>query len=157
MLTLAKEALSIPLVMFMSEAFSVPFLTLIKLCYTKAVEWSSLIPGPEAKSSSEITNPTPFTITYHFQPPTAKLELTMTAAVLPSGQYSPLVLYLCNPTLYEWKWTERKAFARLTVVASNLNQQWGILWQEPISKQEAKLSSEGHLTGAQPCFSSSSC
>ena len=34
MLTLAKEALSIPLVMSMSEAFSVPFFTLIKLCYT---------------------------------------------------------------------------------------------------------------------------
>ena len=48
----------------------------------------------------------------------------MTAAVLPSGQDSPLVFYLCNPTLYEWKWTERKAFARLTVVASNLNQHY---------------------------------
>ena len=45
-----------------SEAFSVPFYTLIKLCYTKAFEWSSLVPGPKAKSSSEITNPTSFTI-----------------------------------------------------------------------------------------------
>ena len=42
--------------MSVSEAFSVPFLTLIKLCYTKALEWSRLVPGPEAKSSSEITN-----------------------------------------------------------------------------------------------------
>ena len=51
--------------MSMSEAFSVPFLTLIKLCYTKALEWSSLVPDPEAKSSSsEITNPTSFTISY---------------------------------------------------------------------------------------------
>ena len=124
LLTLAKEALSIPLVMSMSEAFSVPFLTLIKLCYTKALKWSSLVPGPEAKSSSEITNPTQFTLSYHFQSPTARLELTTTGAVLPSGQDSPLVLYLCNPTLYEWKWTERKAFARLTVVASNLNQHY---------------------------------
>ena len=33
------------------------FFTLIKLCYTKALAWSSLVPGPEAKSSSsEITN-----------------------------------------------------------------------------------------------------
>ena len=46
----------------MSEAFSVPFYTLIKLCYTKA-EWSSLVPGPEVKSS-EITNLTLFTIRY---------------------------------------------------------------------------------------------
>ena len=45
----------------MSEAFSVPFLTLIKLCYTKALKWSSLVPGPEAKSPSlEIRNPTLF-------------------------------------------------------------------------------------------------
>ena len=40
-------------------------LTLIKPCYTKALEWSSLIPGPEAKSSSEILNPTSLTISYH--------------------------------------------------------------------------------------------
>ena len=30
--------------MFMSDAFSVPFHTLIKLCYTKTLEWSSLVP-----------------------------------------------------------------------------------------------------------------
>ena len=35
-----------------------------KLCYTKALEWSRLVPGPEAKSSSEIRNPTLFTISY---------------------------------------------------------------------------------------------
>ena len=29
---------SVPLLMSMSEGFSVPFLTLIKLCYTKALE-----------------------------------------------------------------------------------------------------------------------
>ena len=33
--TLARGALSVPLQMFMSEAFSAPFYTLIKLCYTK--------------------------------------------------------------------------------------------------------------------------
>ena len=42
--------------MSMSEAFSVPFHALIKLCYTKALKWSSLVPGPEAKSSLEIMN-----------------------------------------------------------------------------------------------------
>ena len=39
-----------------SEAFSVPFYTLIKLCYTKALEGSILFPGPKAKSFLEITN-----------------------------------------------------------------------------------------------------
>ena len=37
---------------------------LIKLCYTKALEWSSLVPGSETKSSLEIMNPTPFTVSY---------------------------------------------------------------------------------------------
>ena len=58
-------ALSIPLLMSMSEAFSVPFYTLLKLCYIKALEWSSLVPGPKAKSS-EITNPTSFTVRYQW-------------------------------------------------------------------------------------------
>ena len=62
LLTLARGAVSVPLLMSMSEAFSVPFDTLIKLCYTKALERSSLVPGPEAKSSLEITNPTWFTV-----------------------------------------------------------------------------------------------
>ena len=58
-------ALSVPLLMSMSEAFAVPYNTLIKLCYTKALEWSSLVPGPKVKSSSlEITNLTPFSINY---------------------------------------------------------------------------------------------
>ena len=43
--------------MSMSESLFVPFYTLVKLCYTKAFEWSSLVPGPEAKSSLEIMNP----------------------------------------------------------------------------------------------------
>ena len=62
---LARGTFSAPLLRSMSEAFSVPFVTLIKLCYKKALEGSSLVPGPEAKSSSEITNPTLFTISYH--------------------------------------------------------------------------------------------
>ena len=61
----SEGGLSIPLLMSMSEACSVPSYTLIKLCYTKALEWSSLVPCPEAKSSpSEITNPTPFPVSY---------------------------------------------------------------------------------------------
>ena len=44
---------------------SLSLFTLIKLCYTKALEWSSLVAGLDVKSSSEIMNPTPFTISYH--------------------------------------------------------------------------------------------
>ena len=55
-------ALSVPLLVSMSEAFSVPFYGLIKPCYTKALEWSSLVPGPKAKSSFEIRYPTSFTV-----------------------------------------------------------------------------------------------
>ena len=44
---------------------SVPCHTLIKLCYTKALEWPSLVPGPKAKSSLEITNLTPLTVSYY--------------------------------------------------------------------------------------------
>ena len=47
------------------RSFLCPLSTLIQLCYTKALEWPSLVPGPKAKSSSGITNPTPFTISYH--------------------------------------------------------------------------------------------
>ena len=64
LLKLARGVLSVCLLMSISEAFSVPFYTLIKLCYTKVFDWSSLIPGPEAKSSSEIINLTSFTISY---------------------------------------------------------------------------------------------
>ena len=47
----------------MSEALSVPFLILIKLWHTKALEWLSLVPGSKAKySSSEIMNLTSFTV-----------------------------------------------------------------------------------------------
>ena len=63
LLRLVGGALSIPLLMSMSEASSVPFYTSIKFCYTKSLEWLSLFPGPEAKfSSSEITSL--FTVSY---------------------------------------------------------------------------------------------
>ena len=65
LLTLEGGARSVPLLMSVSDAFSVPSYTLIKLCCTKALEWSSLVPGPEAKSW-DITNLTSFTISYQF-------------------------------------------------------------------------------------------
>ena len=55
---------SAPLLMSMSEAFSVPFRTLIKLWYTQALEWSSLVSGPEAKCPSAIKNLTSSTVSY---------------------------------------------------------------------------------------------
>ena len=36
------------------RSFLCPFFTLIKLGYTKALDWSSLVPGPAKSSSSEI-------------------------------------------------------------------------------------------------------
>ena len=47
-----RLALSAPLLMSVSETFSIPFYTLIKLCYTKALEWSRLVHGSKVKSSS---------------------------------------------------------------------------------------------------------
>ena len=62
----SKGTLSIILLMSLSEASSVPF-HFNKLCYTKALEGSSLIPGPKVKYlSSEITNLTPFTVSCQY-------------------------------------------------------------------------------------------
>ena len=44
------------------------FHTLIKLCYTKALEWSKLLPSPEAKSTMEIMTPTSFTVSCQYPP-----------------------------------------------------------------------------------------
>ena len=52
-----------------ARSFFCPFFTSIELCYTKALEWSSLVSSPKAKSSLEIRNPTPFTISYHSPTP----------------------------------------------------------------------------------------
>lgn len=46
----------------------------------------------------------------------AKFELTVNAALLPSSLDSPLVLYPCNATLYEWEWIEGEALARLALL-----------------------------------------
>ena len=48
------------------QKLSLSVFTLIRLCYTKALEWSNLVPGPKAiSSSSEIMNLTSFTSMYH--------------------------------------------------------------------------------------------
>ena len=87
--------------MSLSEAFLVPFHTLIKLRYTKALDWSSLISGPKAKSSSEVTNLTLFTVSDHysnhnimacFKGPCCSAGLWVTAPLLSSGQFSRSVL-----------------------------------------------------------------
>ena len=49
------------------QKLSLPFFTVINLLAHKSPEWSSLVPGPEAKSSfSAITNLASFTVSYHF-------------------------------------------------------------------------------------------
>ena len=78
--------------MSMSEAFSVPFHTLIKLCYTKALEWSSLVPGPEPKSSSEVINPTSFTISIL----KSRDIILPTKVHLVKAMVFPVVLYGCE-------------------------------------------------------------
>ena len=50
------------------------FLTLIKLCYTNALEWSSLVPGPEAQSSS-LETMTPASFTRSYQPLVSLMRL----------------------------------------------------------------------------------
>ena len=52
LLRLESGVFSIPFWCLCQKLSQKPFHTLIKLCYTKALEWSSLLPGPEAKSSS---------------------------------------------------------------------------------------------------------
>ena len=59
----SRGALSVPLLKSMSEAFW-PFSYFNKTLLYKS-SWVSK-PGPEAKSSSEIMNPTSFTISYHY-------------------------------------------------------------------------------------------
>ena len=55
----------------------------MKLCYTKALEWSSLVPGPEVKSSSlEIMNLTPFTVSYHYDSLNLSLQESLTSLCL---------------------------------------------------------------------------
>ena len=65
LLRLVMGALSI-LFLCLCQKLSLSFFTVTKLWSHKSSEYSSPVPGPEAKSfSSEITNPTPFTLSYH--------------------------------------------------------------------------------------------
>ena len=71
----------------------VPFYTLIKLCYTKTLEWSSLVRGPEAKSSSlETMNPTSFTISYQDLPDPGIESTSLTQGLSPASQADSLSL-----------------------------------------------------------------
>ena len=109
--------------MSMSEIFSVPFLTLIKLSYTKALEWSSLVPGPEATSSSEITNPTSFAITYHFLLHLLHWQLDY----LPLTQWESLNIYM---HIYICMYIYRCIYFFLFLTASGLINSWG-MWDLP--------------------------
>ena len=61
--SLVSGALSIPFLMSVSEAFSV-LSHCNKTSANKSSEWSSLVLGSEVKSSSDIMDPTSFTISY---------------------------------------------------------------------------------------------
>ena len=107
--------------MSMSEAFSV-LSHCKKLLTHKSSEDSSLVPSPKAESSSEIKNPTLFTISYQketgsdpltprraFQSEGRQLGLTLgirtlMAAIWGSALYGfPVVMYGCE------SWTIKKA------------------------------------------------
>ena len=62
------------------QKLSLSFFSVIKLLPHKSPEWSNLVPDPEAKfSSSEITNPTPFTVSY-------QLDMCMHVRIFESSQ-----------------------------------------------------------------------
>ena len=68
------------------RSFLCPLSTLIQLCYTKALEWSSLVPGPKAKPSSEIMNLTLFTVSYHIPSQTPHISLIVWAQTISNNQ-----------------------------------------------------------------------
>ena len=68
-----KEEKRVSILFYMSEAFFIPFFSVIKLLPHKALSAWSLISGPKAKlSSSEIGTLTPFSISYHYHQPGQK-------------------------------------------------------------------------------------
>ena len=68
-----KEEKRVSILFYMSEAFFIPFFSVIKLLPHKALSAWSLISGPKAKlSSSEIGTLTAFSISYHYQQPGQK-------------------------------------------------------------------------------------
>ena len=99
------------------RSFLCPFFSLIKLCYTKALKWSSLVPGPEVKSSSSgITSPTPFThcklsswgLVQDLQDKVRMLRAL--ASVL--SQYACFLLYFTNSTVCLCKWMTCPAWSK---------------------------------------------
>ena len=82
--------------MSMSETFCVPFYTLIKLCYTKALKWSSLVPGPKAKSL-EITNPTFLTVSCQFHHINFYTKIPDTQYACMHIKFLQSYINLCNP------------------------------------------------------------
>ena len=112
--------LPVPFLMSMSEAFSVPFYTLINLCYTKALEWSSMVPSPEAKSSSsEIMNLTiNHDLTIHHKLSSWGLVQglqdkvrRLRALVSWLSQYTCFLLYLTNSVVCLCEWITHPAWS----------------------------------------------
>ena len=109
-----------PFLMSMSETFSVSFLTLIKFCNTKALEWSSLVPGPEAESSLEIKNLTPFTISHLLQAclgSSGQGKNTQRSSH-PAFSYVCFLLYFTNPSVCLCEWMTQIVWSKW----------WALLW-----------------------------
>lgn len=71
-----------------------------------------------------------------------------------SGPDSLLVIYLCDPILYKWEWTERKALPRLllllpaigtsTAIEPDIESKDGKVWVKTNDKyKEGKIVAEG--------------
>ena len=95
-------------------SFLSPFFTLIKLWYTKALEWSSLVPGPKAKPSSVITN-----LTVHCKLSSWGLvrDLQDTVRTLRGlasllSQYTRFLLYLTNSSVCLCEWMTHPACSK---------------------------------------------
>ena len=107
MLTLARGTLSVPRLMSMSEAFSVPFCTLTKPCYTKALEWSS---GPwswnlifffgDHKSNTIHRKLSSWELVWYLQDKVRTLRAL--ASLL--SQYAHFLLYFTNSMVCLCKW-----------------------------------------------------
>ena len=92
LIRLARGAFSVPF-WCLCQKLSLPFFTVIKLLPHKSSEWSSLVPSPEAKSSSEISNLTSFTISYQILGLTCFLISVCCCYCL----ITKSCLILCNP------------------------------------------------------------
>ena len=78
------------------QKVSLSFFTVIKVLPHKNSEWSSLVPGPAAKSSSEVKNQTSFTVSY--QPQSASVTHVPPLFWISSPFRSPLSIEF--PLLY---------------------------------------------------------